>query len=291
SGLYHLHDLLRDLARPDDAARARHAHTALALASEANAAYKQGRVQEALARFDVLWPHLQAAWAWMRTRDDPAAQQWLRDFGWDFIYLLDLRTTPAERIPYLQAARALGDKRAEGALLGALGLAYAALGRVEDAIEHYRQALAIAREIGDRRGEGNRLGNLGNAYADLGRVEEAIEHYQQALAIAREIGDRRNEGAWLGALGLAYAALGRVEEAIEHYQQALAIAREIGDKRNEGIHAWNLGLAYEKLGDCARAAEWMQILVDYERAIGHPDAEKHAQHLAQVRARTEQGDC
>ncbi|NWJ98649.1 MAG: tetratricopeptide repeat-containing protein, partial [Chloroflexi bacterium] len=31
------------------------------------------------------------------------------------------------------------------------------------------------------------LGNLGNAYADLGRVEEAIGYYEQALAISREI--------------------------------------------------------------------------------------------------------
>ena len=66
-------------------------------------------------------------------------------------------------------------------------------------------------------------------------------------------------------------------------QQTLTIAREIDDKQAEGIHAWNLGLAYEELGDCARAAELMQILVDYERAIGHPDAEEHAQRLAQIR--------
>jgi len=36
---------------------------------------------------------------------------------------------------------------------------------------------AISREIGDRRGEGARLGNLGLAYAYLGEVERAIEHY------------------------------------------------------------------------------------------------------------------
>jgi hypothetical protein len=29
----------------------------------------------------------------------------------------------------------------------------------------------------------------------------------------------------------------------------------------------------------------MQVTVDYERAIGHPDADKHARGLAQVRRR------
>ena len=145
---------------------------------------------------------------------------------------------------------------------------------MEQAIQHYQQALEIAREIGDRRGEGNCLGNLGNAYADLGQVEQAIQHYQQALEIAREIGDRRGEGHDLGNLGIAYRTwarwsrpssttsrrwrspgrsatgaakgpglgnlgnayrnLGQVEQAIQHYQQALEIAREIGDRRGEG---------------------------------------------------------
>ena len=39
-----------------------------------------------------------------------------------------------------------------------------------------------------RRAEGRHLGNLGLAYRDLGKVENAIQTYEQALAIAREIG-------------------------------------------------------------------------------------------------------
>ena len=208
SGLYSLHDLLGELAGPpDEAAVRRHAQYVLQEARSANDRFKKGgdAVQEAQARFAFLWPHLQAVWQHMQAWDDGAARRWLCDFGYAFINLLDLRTTPAERIPYQQAAltaaRALGDRKAEGAHLGNLGLAYAALGRVEEAIQHYQQALAISREIGDRRGEGNHLGNLGNAYRDLGRVEEAIQHYQQALAISREIGDRRGEKRWLTFLG------------------------------------------------------------------------------------------
>ena len=33
------------------------------------------------------------------------------------------------------------------------------------------------------------------------------------------------------------------------------------------------------------AADLMQVCVDYEREIGHPDAEKDAAHLAALRAR------
>ncbi len=139
------------------------------------------------------------------------------------------------------------------AALGNLGTAYADLGQVEQAIDHYQQALIIFREIGDRSGEGTALGHLGTAYRNLGQVEQALAHYQQGLVIFREIGDRRNEGSALGDLGTAYADLGQVEQALDHYQQALVISREIGDRRNEGNWLGNLGNVYADLGQVERA--------------------------------------
>ncbi|MGB1250981.1 MAG: tetratricopeptide repeat protein [Candidatus Promineifilaceae bacterium] len=159
------------------------------------------------------------------------------------------------------AARESAYRQNEGAHLGNLGLAYSALGEVQEAIKYHKEALEIAREIGDRRGEGNQLGNLGNAYSALGEVEEAVKYYKEVLEIAREIGDRRGEGADLGNLGVAYSALGEVEEAIKYYKEALEIAREIGDRRNEGNQLGNLGIAYKKLGEIERVRPlWLQAI-------------------------------
>jgi tetratricopeptide (TPR) repeat protein len=190
----------------------------------------------------------------------------------------------------LVIVRDIGDRRVEGQILGNLGLAYADLGETRRAIEHYEQALAISREIGDRRGESQDLGSLGLAYAALGETRRAIEHYEQWLAIARDIGDRREEGNAFGNLGNAYKNLGETRCAIEYYEQALTIDCDIGDRRGEAIDSWNLGLAIKKEGDLARAADLMQVCVDYEREIGHPDAEKDAAYVAALRARiAEQG--
>jgi tetratricopeptide (TPR) repeat protein len=169
----------------------------------------------------------------------------------------------------LDAARGLGDRSAEGAILGNLGNAYANLGQVEKAIDLYRQGLTIAREIGDRRGEGTHLANLGNAYANLGQVEKAIDLYQQGLTIAREIGDRRGEGTHLANLGIAYWHLGQVEKAIDLYRQGLTIAREIGDRRGEGTHLANLGIAYAALGQVEQAIEYYQKALEIHREIGY----------------------
>ena len=165
-----------------------------------------------------------------------------------------------------------GHKQAQGAHLGNLGLAYSNLGQYQQAIEHYRQALAIQNEIGDKRGQGNQLGNLGIAYHNLGEYQQAIDHYQQALAISREIGDRRNEGNWLGNLGNAYRNLGRYDDAIEHYQQALAIQNEIGDKRGQGNQLGNLGNAYFSLGRYDEAIDHYQQALAISRDIGNKSA-------------------
>ncbi|MCO5184317.1 MAG: tetratricopeptide repeat protein [Anaerolineae bacterium] len=169
----------------------------------------------------------------------------------------------------LKLARNINDKKGQGTKLGNLGNAYYSLGRIEEAIDQYQQALAISREIGDRRTEGSQLGNLGNAYYSLGRIEEAIDQYEQALAIAREIGDRRGEGNQLGNLGNAYYSLGRIEEAIDQYQQALAIAREIGDRRGEGARLGNLGNAYYSLGRIEEAIDQYQQALAIAREIGN----------------------
>ena len=63
------------------------------------------------------------------------------------------------------------------------------------------------------------------------------------------------------------------------------IAREIGDRRGEALASWNLGDELAKQGDLARAAALMQVYVDFLRELGHPDAEKYAATLEEVRAR------
>jgi len=290
-GLYRLHDLMRlvaedafgygggerdvegERARLGEAAM-RHAVYYLEVGSEANVLYMRGgeHVLEGLRQFDEAWPHLRAAYGRMRERGDRAAAQWTSEFPGRTAYVWDLRLPPKDRIPILEvagaAAHQIGDKGAEGAHLGNLGTAYADLGEVRQAIEHYEQALAISREIGDRRGEGNALGSLGIAYKNLGEVRRAIEYHEQALTVACEIGDRRGEGNRLGNLGLAYAVLGEVRRAIEYYEQALVIAREIRDRRGEGNTLGNLGSAYYSLGEVRRAIKCYDQALTVAREIG-----------------------
>ncbi len=250
---YALHQVLHafalaELREAGEEAQARLAHARhyLEVAGAADELYRRGGedLRRGLALFDREWPHIRAGhdWAVEHAETDEEATRLCSAYPDAAVDCLDLRLSPGEKIPWLEAAveaaRRLGDREAEGVHLGNLGLAYAALGEVRKAIGFYEQALAIDREIGDRRGEGADLGNLGNAYAALGEVRKAIGYYEQALEIAREIGDRRGEGNSLGNLGLAYKRLGDVARAQELWQEALRIFEEIEDPHAKRVREW-----------------------------------------------------
>jgi tetratricopeptide (TPR) repeat protein len=226
--------------------------------------------------------------------------------------LLDIYQHPEERISWLKSAQAVlprfPNQFSESGVLNLMGRAYAALGRMQDAINSHKQGLVKAREAGDRHGEGIAISNLGVAYfylgdtssaiecqeqaiaislelgnkhaeaqakGDLGNVyyllrdyHRAIELYEQRLAIAREIKDKRNEEGALMSLGLGYAALGRTKYAIDFYEQALALARGIYNIRAEGEILANLSTAYAVLGENERALEISERRLEIAREIG-----------------------
>jgi len=103
--------------------------------------------------------------------------------------------------------------------------------------------------------------------------------------LLEKINDQRERANILNELGTVYHLLGDARKAIEYYEQQLEITQEIGDRSGEAKACWNLGLEYEKADDFQRAADLMQVCVDFEREIGHPDAEKDADSIESIRAK------
>jgi tetratricopeptide (TPR) repeat protein len=117
--------------------------------------------------------------------------------------------------------------------------------------------------------------------------EELLRRKRINEYLLEKISDQSKRGKILAELGIIHSLLSDPHKAIYYYEVALVIAREIGDRRSEAIVCWNFGLAYENVGDLKRAVDHMQISVDFERQMGHRDAEKYADCLKNVRARLE----
>lgn len=199
----------------------------------------------------------------------------------------------------LDLSRKYGERNGEGTDLGNMGRAYVILGEPNKAIELCEQALTIKWELGNSRDEGYALSFLGASCAAAGDIQRALEHQQQALDIAQEVEDRWLEAAVLNDLGETFLLRqngqnqqngDNLDAAIELFERALTIAQDIGDRRGTALSGWNLARALDRRGgeddqDGHRLIALMQPRVDYEEDIGHPDAQAHAEEVAQVRER------
>ena len=116
-----------------------------------------------------------------------------------------------------------------------LGVELARLGRFDEAILQYKEAMKI------RPGDAESHSNLGNALARRGRIDEAVEQYRQALKLKPGYAEAHSN------LGVALAGLGRLDEAVSQYQEALRIE----PRRVEAIS--NLGNALATSGPAGRS--------------------------------------
>ena len=94
-------------------------------------------------------------------------------------------------------------------------------------IDRHEAALMICRELGNNKAEGEVLGRLGLAYSALGATSRAVEVYSERLELARAVGDRKSEAGTLDNLSLAYAELGENVRAQECHEAAQTIFRDL----------------------------------------------------------------
>jgi tetratricopeptide (TPR) repeat protein len=111
-----------------------------------------------------------------------------------------------------------------------LGIILVGLGRQEEAVEHWKQALQIEPDYAEAHY------NLAVALMHMGNLEDAIEHYEQALRIKPDYAEAHNN------LGVVLMGLGRDTEAIGQFEQVLRLK-----PASAGTHN-NLGNALLRAG-------------------------------------------
>lgn len=152
-----------------------------------------------------------------------------------------------------------------------LGVVFMKQGKVQPAIEHYRESLRLAPT------HARTHNNLANALSMQGKFKEAIEHYDQALAIDPDYAKahynlanaliRQNDlnsaiehyrraikldGHYVKAhyrLGMALASRQEFDEAVKQFRQTVRIQPEFGE-----AHV-SLGRALAALGEREQAVE------------------------------------
>ncbi|NER21505.1 MAG: tetratricopeptide repeat protein [Symploca sp. SIO1C2] len=126
------------------------------------------------------------------------------------------------------------------------------LGKIEDAIARYNQAIEFNPDYDAA------WYNRGVALYDLGKIEEALASYDQAIEFNPDY-----EQAWNNR-GIVLYSLGKIEEALASYDQAIEF-NPTNDAawNNRGVALQNLGKIEEALASYDQAIEFNP---DYEQA-------------------------
>jgi predicted O-linked N-acetylglucosamine transferase (SPINDLY family) len=170
--------------------------------------------------------------------------------NWDALRLLGILVGQngrfAQAVEYLSAAVHIDGKQPE--VHWNLGSGYLGLGKHQDAIGCYQQALRLRPDYAEAHY------GLGRAQQMLGRVDEAASSYHQALRCKSDYVDA------LSNLGSIWSEKGLPEEAANCYRRALEIRPDYAPA------AYNLGNVQLDQGQLADAA------ASYERALAiRPD--------------------
>jgi tetratricopeptide (TPR) repeat protein len=143
--------------------------------------------------------------------------------------------------------------QAKARILTLLGYSQKAMGKYDEAIRSFQEALEIARTVGDSICEIANLNHLSRAAASQKNYTEAVGYSQRALMLARSIGDSQGKANALVNLGFSevFAAkqLDSLDEeiyqrAIDYLQQGLKLAEVTEDRQSQAIAYNSLGIAY-----------------------------------------------
>ncbi|SFI69086.1 AAA ATPase domain-containing protein [Amycolatopsis sacchari] len=168
----------------------------------------------------------------------------------------------------LAAARALGSRAEEAAMLNSLGWArYYCLGDNEAGREVLEQALALSTAIGDRAQQTWALAYLGAVLMRLGRSEEGLDRIRRAVAMSGELGFWLGQGTIRNALGQILCAVGRPDEGLAVHRAVLADAEFSREQANPETYRMLRSFTLLLVGRALEALEdWPQAAETHQRA-------------------------
>lgn len=134
-----------------------------------------------------------------------------------------------------------------------MGISFAMSGKLEQASEYYRQALAYAKKQEDTEGKDVRIfsicSNLASLFSIKSEFDSAQIYITEAQRLAVYIQDKKKELVCLNLLGTMNANMGRYELAINYYNEAYKLSLECKDYYMLAFLKSHLAMCYFRLGN------------------------------------------
>lgn len=156
----------------------------------------------------------------------------------------------------LQLSVKLGDRPAEAQAHHRLAMAFAYLGQVADAREHFTESGRIYAEAGNPLGSGAQFMNQAVLEMRVGHVDRGIAETHKAIELFEQANDIRGRIPALSNLALQYAYAGRPAEALRYGEESLELTRRYGFRNMEASTLENVALAEGVAGHYERAIDY-----------------------------------
>ncbi|OQW91267.1 MAG: hypothetical protein BWK78_05110 [Thiotrichaceae bacterium IS1] len=150
-----------------------------------------------------------------------------------------------------------------------LATVYEELGEIDEAFQYAKDALTIVNNIKDFEGIANGCCNLGNLYVAVGKYDEALEHYQVSLKHFNQMNVLFDKGILIDSIARLWIDKDNYLEAIKWAQEGIKIGTELDNHRILSECNGALALAYLFSGDLAMAHTTVEIALTYTPSRGN----------------------
>lgn len=172
----------------------------------------------------------------------------LLSLGWCNFRLRDFSNAILAYQKVLKASKESGDLNKQGWTLSDMGRAYREMKKWKEAIDCYKEALAIRRQIKNNDIlVGASLTHLAMTYLKKGEWQLGLPYIEESLSILSIQNDKYRFAAAIGSYGLYHQEAKQFEKSIDYYEKALEIFAEL-DAKKEMLEIYNsLALVYNAL--------------------------------------------
>jgi CHAT domain-containing protein/tetratricopeptide (TPR) repeat protein len=191
----------------------------------------------------------------------------------------------AKGLEALALSRSINDKSRQSRALSYVALGAYHAGRIEEAIEPFKESAALAGAAGDVRQQFLALNSGGVLLQEAGRLEEALDFFNQSLDLCRKQPERRCESGILRNIGGVLIRAHEYDRAERVIQLSLKLARDHKLDVLEYGALMLLAQLENARGDYAQALRYIDLTVKFESTTGSAAAKYSARISKGVAAR------
>jgi tetratricopeptide (TPR) repeat protein len=176
-------------------------------------------------------------------------------------------------------------QRQQSVTLNDLGDVLSAQGKLPEALEVYKQSLAIKKSLTeqDKSNQGRlrdfalSFEKVGDVLVAQGKLQEALETYEQQLTIAQQLSEQNESDNDLKAnlsesyinVGDVLRKQGKLQDATDAYQQSLAIAKSLtGRDKSNAVWQRDFAVSTQRIGEVrVRQGQLQEALDAYQQNL------------------------